>query len=189
MWMLKTVGDLTFKKYIFNYANLSIWMTSAWAGIWWQMSCLLVWMDASWHHSAAEKVDYRCDDNLNDGRIKQPFWSAQATSGQLCRFSHFPWWSVFFFLTSGRVILMLLSQRYSSLSVIGGRRGVGTTRGPSRQRCIKAAMSHPTCQAYRTVSKGGSSVPLFSPSRQSALSLPCLFASSLSFLTSYSHPL
>lgn len=71
----------------------------------------------------------------------------------------------------------------------GGRRGVGTTRGPSRQRCIKAAMSHPTCQAYRTVSKGGSSVPLFFPSRQSALSLPCLFASSLSFLTSYSHPL
>lgn len=91
----------------------------------------------------------------------------------------------FFFLTSGRVILMSLSQRYSSLSVIGGRRG--TTRGPSRQRCIKAAMSH--CQAYRTVSKGGSSVPLFSPSWQSALSLPCLFASSISFLTSYSHPL
>lgn len=93
----------------------------------------------------------------------------------------------FFFLTSGRVILTSLSQRYSSLSVIGGRRG--TTRGPCRQRCIKAAMSHPTCQAYRTVSKGGSSVPLFSPSRQSALSLPCLFASSISFLTSYSHPL
>lgn len=95
----------------------------------------------------------------------------------------------FFFLTSRRVILISLSQRYSSLSAIGRRRGVGTTRGPSWQRCIKAAMSHPGCQAYRTVSKGGSSVPLFSPSRQSALSLPCLFASSLSFLTSYAHPL
>lgn len=34
----------------------------------------------------SKKADYRCDDNLNDGRIKHPFWSVQATPGQLCRF-------------------------------------------------------------------------------------------------------
>lgn len=45
----------------------------------------------------SKKADYRCDDNLNDGRIKHPFWSVQATPGQLCRFSHFPWCSLSFF--------------------------------------------------------------------------------------------
>ena len=44
-----------------------------------------------------KKVDYRCDDNQNDGRIRRPFWSVQATPGQLCRFSHFPRCSFFLF--------------------------------------------------------------------------------------------
>lgn len=41
------------------------------------------------------KVDYGCDDNLNDGRIKGPIWSVQATPGQLCRIGHFPSSSIF----------------------------------------------------------------------------------------------
>lgn len=63
-----------------------------------------------------------------------------------------------------------------------GGRGAGTTRCPCWQRCIKTGMSHRICRAHLTASKGGSSVPLFSPSLQSASSLPPPFASSLSLL-------
>lgn len=65
----------------------------------------------------------------------------------------------------------------------GGRRGGGTTRCPCRQRSIKTVMSHPICRAHPSASKGGSSVPLFSPPLQSSPSLPPVFASSLSLLT------
>lgn len=45
----------------------------------------------------------------------------------------------------------------------GGGGGEKTRRCPCWQRCIKAGMSHPICCAHLTASKGGSSVPLFSP--------------------------
>lgn len=130
------------------------------------MSCL-----SEWHHSQKWIMDVMIIlmmEGLNDQ--SGPFWPHKASCAASAIFPARP----FFLLTSRRVILMSLLQRYSSLSVMGGRRGVGTTRCPSWQRCIKAVMSHPTCQAYRAVRKGGSSLPLFSPSWQPALSLPCL---------------
>lgn len=76
-------------------------------GMWWEMTFLNgCTMTPFW---TRKKVDYWCDNNLNDGRIKWSFWSVQATPGQLCRFSHFPGSS--FFSTSGWVIPIPLSQR------------------------------------------------------------------------------
>lgn len=135
------------------------------------MSCLSVWMDASWHHSQKWIMDVMIIlmmEGLNDQ--SGPFRPPEASCAASAIFPALP----FFLLTFRRVILMSLLERYSSLSVMGGRRGVETTSCPSWQRCIKAVMSHPTCQAYRAVRKGGSSLPPFSPSWQPAHSLPCL---------------
>lgn len=131
-----------------------------------------------------KKVDYRREDNLNDSRIKQPFWSAQASCGTSAIFPGVP---VFFNLQEGNpdvviaVILIAVSDR--------GKERCRDNKVSLLTKMHSSGDESPNLPSLSCCEQRGSSLPLFSPSQQSALSLPGLFASSLSSLTSYSHPL
>lgn len=134
-----------------------------------------------------------------DGRIKQSYWSAEAKPGQLSCFIHFTSFSsliftyvMFFFKLSPLLleggypdffILAIVISVWTLGAATGGGRGGGTTRCPCWKRCIKTVMSHPICRTHLLASKGGSSVPLFSPSLQSEPFLPPSLAFSPSLLT------
>lgn len=114
---------------------------------------------------------------LMDGRIKQPDWSAETKPGQLCCFINV---HLFFLPAASRVILMSYQSDSHLCLESRGSEGGGTTRCPCWQRCIKTRMSHRSCRAHLTASKGGSSVPLSSPPLQSAPSFPRLPSTLLS---------
>lgn len=125
-----------------------------------------------------------------NGRLKLFSESTEAKSGQTCCFSHFPPHSpltftvISFCLQEGNpdfFIAAIVISAWILRTVTGGGRGGGTTRCPCRQRCIKMVMSHPICRAHLSQQRGFLCTSVFSFT--AVISLPLLFASSLSLLT------